>query len=61
MEIVGRVHGEGGVWTDAVFMDGDRCLLPPLLSLSAGFTWIGRFIWKDRGHIARSVLNTGQR
>lgn len=26
----------------------DRRPLPPLLSLSAGFTWIGRFIWRQR-------------
>lgn len=26
----------------------DRWLLPPLLSLSAGFTWMGRFIWKTQ-------------
>lgn len=49
-DIFGCVHCcEVVVWTGAVFLGGDRCLLPPLLSLSAGFTWIGRFIWKDRG------------
>lgn len=38
----------GRVWTGAAFGPEDRRLLPPLLSLSAGFTWIGRFIWGQR-------------